>query len=109
MYSASVQPKPSISQTLLPVAGPVSAWSAKGSALSTVFPSAPATRNLYISPFFTPGTKAHHTPPSHLYIGAAAPSQPLKSPTTETSFALGAQTMKRCISSSGMYRQAKAS
>ena len=100
---------PSMSQPLLPVAGPVSAWRAKGSALSTARPSGPTTRNLYISPCFTPGRKAHQTPPSSFFIGAALPSQPLKSPTTLTSRALGAQTTKRVSPASGIYLHVKAS
>ena len=95
MYLPSCQSQPSISQTLLAVPGPVSAWKAKGSAFSTSRPSALTTRYLYMSPSFNPGTKAHQTPSSRRHMGVAEPSQPLKSPTTETSRAWGAQKQKR--------------
>src|SRR5438105_11576748 len=66
-----------------------------GSALSRTEPSAPSTSNLYSSPSVISGTNSSQTPELlRLRIGSRRPSQRLKSPTTRTPRAFGAQTAK---------------
>ena len=95
-YAPSRHAKPSVLQTLEAVAGPVSQCAAKGSALSTVFPSAPVMQYLYSAPFCSPSARVTHVPSSSRVMGCAALSQPLKSPTRDTCCACGAQTAKQC-------------
>ena len=73
--------------------GGVSASAAIGSAFSRQTPSGPQIENLYRVPGPTPGTNSSQTPaPPSDRIGWARPSQKLKSPTTRTPRAFGAQT-----------------
>jgi hypothetical protein len=60
------------------------------------------TSNLYKSPFSTPSTKSAHTPvPGMSCMACCSAFQALKSPTTRTSRAFGAQTAKRVPRMSG--------
>jgi len=70
-------------------------WKATGSAFSRSRPFCVRISNLYFVPWSTPGTNSSQIPdvPSER-IGCRRPSQELKSPTTETERAFGAQTAK---------------
>src|SRR4029079_19201602 len=81
------------SQTTDEFAGGTSVWKASGSLFSRNRPSWVRIPNLYFVPSSTPGTNSSQSPdaPSER-IGCRRPSQELKSPTTETERAFGAQT-----------------
>ena len=75
------------------VAGAVSARRAIGSAFARRTPSLHRISNLYAVPSRTSGTNSSHTPDSpSVRMPWPTPSQWLKSPTTRTALALGAQT-----------------
>ena len=82
--------------TTLAVAGRSSHCSAYGSAFcGSTWPSRACNWYLYLAPAPTPGRKISHTPHSRRRrIGWRRASQKLKSPTTLTWEAFGAQTAK---------------
>jgi hypothetical protein len=83
------------------VAGGTSVPFASGSAFCRQVPSAPRTSNLYRAPAVTPGTKISQTPESPSdRMAWVVPCQWLKSPTTRTARALGAQTANAVPSTS---------
>ena len=81
------------SQTTDAFAGGTSVWKASGSLFRRRRPSCVRISNLYVVPSSTPGTNSSQIPdaPSDR-IGCRRPSQELKSPTTATERAFGAQT-----------------
>ena len=75
------------------VAGGVSVANANGSLFILARPSAARISNLYFSHVPSPGTNSSQTPDwPRVRIGWQRPSQRLKSPTTRTLLAFGAQT-----------------
>src|SRR5699024_50853 len=77
------------------VAGGTSVARAIGSAFICQDPSENRISYLYFAPALTPGRNTSHTPVvPRDRIAAPRPSHPLKSPTTRTARAFGAQTAK---------------
>ena len=73
--------------------GGCSAAKATGSALRVSAPEGVTSSYLYLAPAATPGTNSSQIPEEpRARIGCSRPSQELKSPTTRTARALGAQT-----------------
>src|SRR5579871_896529 len=86
-------------------AGGTSVWNATGSLFSRSRPSCVRSSNLYFAPSSTPGTNSSQIPeePSER-IGCRRPSHELKSPTTATERAFGAQTANAVPTTPSMSR-----
>src|ERR1700761_943058 len=87
------------------VAGGGSVYRAIGSGRVTQAPDCVCSSNLYAVPGPKPGTNSSPTPlSSRRRIEHSSPFQPLKSPSTRTAFACGAQTLNDVPSTSSCGR-----